>query len=75
MSSVVAMLLMLAGGLYRFDTFLLAFNPGVNFTYFPSVFEILITVGLVAFEVLAYVVVVKMFPILAGVPKPAAAKA
>ena len=29
------------------DTLLLAFNPGVNFTYFPSVFEILITVGLV----------------------------
>jgi len=70
----VGMLLMLAGGLYRFDTFLLAFNPGVNFTYFPSVFEILITVGLVAFEILAYVVVVKMFPILAGAPKPAALK-
>jgi Ni/Fe-hydrogenase subunit HybB-like protein len=68
----VATLLMAAGGLYRFDTFLLAFNPGPNFSYFPSVAETLVTVGLVAFEILAYIVVVKMFPILAGVPKRAA---
>jgi Ni/Fe-hydrogenase subunit HybB-like protein len=67
-----ATLLIAAGGLYRFDTFLLAFNPGANFSYFPSVAETLVTVGLVAFEILAYIVVVKMFPILAGVPKRAA---
>ena len=70
----VAMMLMLAGGLYRFDTFLIAFNPGANYSYFPSVAEILITAGLVAFEILTFILAVKLFPILAGAPKPAAAK-
>ena len=66
-----AMLMILAGGLYRFDTFLLAFHPGVQYSYFPSVLETLTTVGIVAFEVLAYIVVVKMFPILSGTPRAA----
>lgn len=60
-----AMLMMLAGGLYRFNTYLVAYRPGDDVHYFPSVAEFLITVGLVAFEVLAFVVIVKMFPILA----------
>ena len=66
-----AMLMIAAGGLYRFDTFLLAFHPGVQYAYFPSVLETLTTVGIVAFEVLAYIVIVKMFPILSGAPRPA----
>jgi len=66
-----AMLMMAAGGLYRFDTFLLAFHPGVQYAYFPSVFETLTTLGIVAFEVLAYIVIVKRFPILSGAPRPA----
>ena len=66
-----AMLMILAGGLYRFDVFLLAFHPGVQYSYFPSVLETLTTVGIVAFEVLAYIVVVKMFPILSGTPRAA----
>ncbi|HEX9147572.1 MAG TPA: Ni/Fe-hydrogenase cytochrome b subunit [Thermoanaerobaculia bacterium] len=61
-----AMLMMLAGGVYRFNTYLVAYRPGDDVHYFPSVAEFLITVGLVAFEVLAYVVIVKMFPILGG---------
>jgi Ni/Fe-hydrogenase subunit HybB-like protein len=51
---------------YRFNTYLVAYRPGDDVHYFPSVAEFLITVGLVAFEVLAYVVIVKMFPILGG---------
>jgi Ni/Fe-hydrogenase subunit HybB-like protein len=66
-----AILMILAGGLYRFDVFLLAFHPGVQYAYFPSVLETLTTVGIVAFEVLAYIVVVKMFPILSGTPRAA----
>ncbi|MGZ3272021.1 MAG: hypothetical protein ACXU71_13735, partial [Croceibacterium sp.] len=50
----------------RFDTFLVAFMPGANWSYFPSVHEMAITIGLVSFEVLAYVVIVKTFPILSG---------
>ena len=59
-----AMLLMLAGSLYRFDTYLVAFNPGSNWSYFPSVTEILVTTGLVAGEVMLYILIVKTFPIL-----------
>jgi Ni/Fe-hydrogenase subunit HybB-like protein len=66
-----AMVLMFAGALYRFDTYLVAFMPGAHWSYFPSVPEMTITIGLVSFEVLAYIVIVKSFPILAGGP-PAA---
>jgi Ni/Fe-hydrogenase subunit HybB-like protein len=63
-----AMAMIFAGALFRFDTFLVAFMPGANWSYFPSVPEMAITVGLVSFEVLAYVVIVKTFPILSGQP-------
>jgi Ni/Fe-hydrogenase subunit HybB-like protein len=59
-----AMLMMVAGSLYRFDTYLLAFNPGPNWSYFPSVGEILITTGLIAGEIMLYLIIVKIFPIL-----------
>ena len=61
-----AMFLALAGGLYRFSTSLIAFDPGNGWTYFPSVGETLVTTGFVAFEVLAYIYLIKRFPILAG---------
>ena len=58
--------LMLAGGLYRFDTFLVAFNPGEGWSYFPAVPELLITLGFVSAEILIYLAAVKRFPILGG---------
>jgi Ni/Fe-hydrogenase subunit HybB-like protein len=67
-----AIVMMLAGALYRFDTYLVAFTPGSHWSYFPSVAEILVTSGLVAAEIMAYVVVVRTFPILAGHDRPAA---
>jgi Polysulphide reductase len=59
-----AMLLMLAGSLFRFDTYLVAFRPGAHWSYFPSVTELLVTFGLVAGEIMAYIVIVKLFPII-----------
>jgi Ni/Fe-hydrogenase subunit HybB-like protein len=61
-----SMAMIFAGALFRFDTFLVAFTPGSHWAYFPSVPEMAVTVGLVAFEVLAYIVIVKTFPILSG---------
>jgi len=61
-----ALVLMFAGAVYRFDTYLVAFTPGAHWSYFPTVPEMGVTVGLVAFEVLAYVAIVKTFPILSG---------
>ena len=69
-----AMVLALAGGLYRIDTFLVAFNPGAQHAYFPSVGEILITTGLVSFEILGYILIVRYFPILSAQPQTAAAR-
>jgi Ni/Fe-hydrogenase subunit HybB-like protein len=66
-----ALLAMLGGTLYRIDVFLVAYDPGNGWIYFPSVAEILITLGLIATETVIYVLVVRKFPILAGVaPAP-----
>lgn len=70
-----AMLLAFAGGLYRFNTFLTAFNPGPGWHYFPNLTEQLITLGLVAGEVALYIAIVKNFPILGGSHEHAKAKA
>jgi len=56
--------LLLAGSLYRFNSFLIGFNPGAGWHYFPAVPEILITMGLVAIELMAYLYFVKRFPVL-----------
>jgi len=66
-----AMMMLLAGALYRFNTYLLAYRAGDDVHYFPSVPEFLITVGLLALEVLGYIVIVKLFPIFSGAPRRA----
>ena len=60
-----ALCMMLAGALYRFDAFIITFNPGAGYSYFPALPEILITVGMVAMEVMAYLFIVTKFPVLA----------
>ncbi len=61
-----AMLMMLAGAWYRFDVYLIAFNPGRGWIYFPSVPELVISMSIVALEILGYVAIVRRFPILGG---------
>ena len=60
--SAVSMLF--AGSLYRLNAFLITYNPGPGYSYFPSVPEIMVTVGLVALEVMVFLYVVKRFPVL-----------
>jgi Ni/Fe-hydrogenase subunit HybB-like protein len=67
-----AILVLVGGGLYRFSTFLFAFDPGSHWSYFPAVPELFITLGLVAAEIVAYIAIVRTFPILAGAPAPVA---
>jgi Ni/Fe-hydrogenase subunit HybB-like protein len=62
-----ALITAIAGAVYRFDAFLVAFNPGPGWHYFPSVPELFTTLGLVALEIAIYVAVVKTFPILSGI--------
>ncbi len=69
-----AMLVVLAGSLYRFTTYLVAFNPGPGWSYFPAVPEMVVTFGIVAFEIMVYIVLVKRFPVLAGARQGAEAR-
>jgi Ni/Fe-hydrogenase subunit HybB-like protein len=66
-----AAVLAAAGGLYRVDVYLTAFNPGNGWRYFPSVGEILVTLGIISVETMVYVVIVRNFPILAAEPRTA----
>jgi len=69
-----AILIMLAGSVYRFDAYILAYNPGENWNYFPSLPELLVTFGVVALEIALYIFIVKRFPILGGARAPKSAE-
>ena len=59
-----AVLIILGGGLYRMCVYLIGFNPGPGWQYFPSVSEVMVSVSIVAFEILAYQVLIKLVPVL-----------
>ncbi len=61
-----AMAMILAGAVYRLDAYIVAFRPGSRFAYFPSFAEMMVSLGVVALEVILYVVIVKYFPILSA---------
>ena len=61
---LASLAMILAGTVYRFNTFLVGFNPGSNWSYFPSFAETMITVGIISFEIMAYLYIVKTFPVL-----------
>lgn len=62
MTFLAALMLALGGAWYRFNVYLIGYNPGDQWTYFPALPEFMITVGLISFEILGYVVLVKLFP-------------
>lgn len=65
-----AFVLVVGATLYRFNSYLTAFNPGDHYSYFPTVPEMLITVGMLAIELAAFIWLVKTFPILSGTRPP-----
>ncbi len=69
-----ALLMLAAGTVYRFDTYLLAFQPGAHWSYFPGVLEISVTAGIFSFEVLAYITIVHWFPALRAEAIPSGAR-
>ena len=63
-----AALLALGGAmLYRVNVFLVGFDPGPGWMYFPSMGEIAITAGLVATETMIYLFLVRKLPVLGGI--------
>ncbi len=61
---IAAVCMLLAGALYRFDAFLITYNPGPGYSYFPSAPEIMITFSIIALELMIYLVVIKTMPVL-----------
>jgi len=64
----LACFILLGGALYRMDAGWLAFDGGVGAIYFPSVMELIMTVGLIALQGTIYLFVIKNFPVLAAPP-------
>jgi len=64
---VGAVLLAVGGIVYRLSAYLIAYDTGAGWSYFPSMGELAVTIGLIAFEVLAITFAIRMLPIL---PKP-----
>lgn len=60
----LAMMLLMGGALYRFDSYLIAFNPGAGREYFPAIPELFITLGFLSLEIMAYIYFIRRFPIL-----------
>lgn len=58
-----ALALLLGACLYRVNAVIIGVTPLENWSYFPSVPELMITIGIVALEVLLYLVAVKLFPV------------
>jgi Ni/Fe-hydrogenase subunit HybB-like protein len=59
-----AMAMLVAGTVYRFNVFLVGYNPGSSWHYFPAFSELMITLGVISFEIMAYLYIVKKFPVL-----------
>ena len=59
-----AISLLLAGAVLRFNALVVGFNPPAGYVYFPSAIELLVSIGLLAVEVIGFTYIVKVFPIL-----------
>lgn len=62
---IASMLVIFGVLMNRFNNFITAYNPPYAIeSYFPSFGEISVTLGFVAFEILAYRLLVKIFPVI-----------
>lgn len=61
---LAASAIVVGASLYRLNTYIIGFDPGTGWRYFPSMPELLITLGVVATEGMAYMWVVNKLPVL-----------
>jgi Ni/Fe-hydrogenase subunit HybB-like protein len=61
-----AVALLAGGALYRLDAYLIGYQPIGSWSYFPSVPELMVSIGVVALELLLYLVFIKTLPVLHG---------
>lgn len=58
-----AVSIVLAATLYRFNCYIIGFNPGDGWQYFPAFGEIFISIGIVAIEIMAFLWFIKRLPV------------
>ena len=58
-----ALLAIAAGATYRVDAYLSVYVPAPGWQYFPSLGEIVVTVGMAAIGIAVFVVISKLFPV------------
>lgn len=61
---IAALSMVLGAVLWRINYVLVAFNPGSGYHYFPTASELLISAGFVGVEVCAYILLVRLLPVL-----------
>ena len=61
---LAGIVIMLGGSLLRLNGFLIGYNTGGAYQYFPSLTEVLVTVGMFSIEVLGYIIITRRFPVL-----------
>ncbi|HPF34865.1 MAG TPA: Ni/Fe-hydrogenase cytochrome b subunit [Candidatus Krumholzibacteria bacterium] len=62
-------LIILGGVLYRVDAVWIGFRPVGGAMYFPSLPELIVTMGFISMQVVAYLLIIKNFPILDAMPR------
>jgi Ni/Fe-hydrogenase subunit HybB-like protein len=65
---------LLNGTIYRLNCYLVGYDPGFGWTYFPSVGEVVVTLGIFSMHVALYLIFVRHLPVLHAVRTPAAAE-
>jgi len=63
---ISAALMLLSGAIYRFNTYLVGYDPGPHWHYFPSAPETMIVLGFIALEIMGYLYMVKRYPVLSN---------
>ena len=61
---ISAVSLLLAGAVLRFNALIVGFIPSAGYVYFPTVIELLVSIGLLAVEIAGFMLIVKRYPIL-----------
>ncbi len=61
---LTAVTMVLAGSVYRLNCYLVGYDTGPGWHYFPSLPELMVTIGLIAAEILGYIAFVRFLPVL-----------
>ncbi len=68
---LAACALLLGGTFYRLNSYLFAYKGTIGWRYFPSVPELMVTIGLVSLHILLFILFCKLLPVLANPPRAA----